>query len=286
MDLQLTQKKYWDEYLQNIDTTFGYIEKYSSILTCDKNNSTLNLYTKDKNSTFRFQKKYEAYTGENPGDKLQEGDLRTPVGIYKITKKLKKLDSFYGPLAFVTSYPNLYDKYRSKNGHGIWIHGLPTQQERDEFTKGCIAINNSAIECLEKKIDIDNTLLIINETKVEKNISKETLATILSQLYMWRYSWLYNDIESYLNFYSNNFVRADKMDLERFKRYKTRIFKKNEKKTIIFNDINVIRYPNNENIYQITFKEIYKSTSFSFTGEKTLMVRTDQQNNIKIFIEK
>jgi len=286
MDLQLTKKEYWDKYIQNIDTSFGYIEKYSSILTCDKNSSTLNLYKKDKNSTFKFIKRYDAYTGKEAGDKVKEGDLRTPIGIYKITKKLKKLDSFYGPLAFVTSYPNIYDRFKGKDGHGIWIHGLPTGQERDQFTKGCIAIDNSGIKCLDKNIKIENTLLIINKTKVPKNISKEKLSTILSQLYMWRYSWIYNDIDTYINFYSKDFIRDNKMDIERFKRYKTRIFKKNEKKTILFNDISVIKYPNTNNIYQITFKEIYRSSTFKFTGDKMLMVQLDDLNSMKIFTEK
>jgi murein L,D-transpeptidase YafK len=286
MDMKLAQKEYWSEYLQDKDTTFGYLETYSSILTCNKTDSTLNLYKRDENSTFKLQKEYAAYTGKKPGDKVKEGDLRTPIGIYEITKRLNNVDPFYGPMAFVTSYPNLYDKYRGKNGHGIWIHGVPTEQNRDEFTKGCIAINNVAIESLDEKIKIDDTLLIIDEAEISKNISKERLVTILSQLYMWRYSWLYNDIDTYLNFYADDFSRADKMSLNQFKRYKTRIFRKNESKTIIFNDINIVRYPNTQNIFQITFNEIYRSKSFSFTGKKTLIVRVDTLNNIKIFIEK
>ena len=286
MDMKLAQKEYWSEYLQDKDTTFGYLETYSSILTCNKTDSTLNLYKRDENSTFKLQKEYAAYTGKKPGDKIKEGDLRTPIGIYEITKRLNNVDPFYGPMAFVTSYPNLYDKYRGKNGHGIWIHGVPTEQNRDEFTKGCIAINNVAIESLNEKINIDDTLLIIDEAEISKNISKERLVTILSQLYMWRYSWLYNDIDTYLNFYADDFSRADKMSLNQFKRYKTRIFRKNERKTIIFNNINIVRYPNTQNIFQITFNEIYRSKSFSFTGKKTLIVRIDTLNNIKIFIEK
>ena len=59
------------------------------------------------------------------------------------------------------------------------------------------------------------------------------------------------------------------MNAETFKRYKTRVFAKLEKKTITFNNLNVIPYPNHDNMYEITFKEIYISDSFSFTGEKT-----------------
>ena len=286
MDLQLSKKEYWDNYLKNIDTTFGYIEKYSSVLTCNKDKSTLNLYKKNKKHKFKLEKKFSAYTGKKKGDKLTEGDLRTPIGIYDITKKITKIDAFYGPLAFVTSYPNLYDTYKGKDGHGIWIHGLPTDQERDEFTKGCIAINNSSLKSLDKKIEIDTTLLIINSSKVDKNISKKKLSSILSQIYMWRYSWIYSDINKYLSFYSNNFVREDGMNFDRFKRYKTRIFKKNEKKKIIFKNLNVIKYPNTKNIYQVTFQEIYNSNSFSFKGNKVLIITLDKKNRLKIFTEK
>ena len=145
MDIELTKETYWSEYLQKIDTTFGYIESNSKILTCNKESSTINLYVKDNNNTYNFKKTYTAFTGKNKGDKTKEGDRKTPIGIYQITKKLSKktkLDPFYGPVAFVTSYPNSYDKYRGKNGHGIWIHGLPILRERDEFTRGCIAIDN------------------------------------------------------------------------------------------------------------------------------------------------
>jgi len=286
MDLELTQKAYWSEYIKNIDTTFGYIESYSSVLACDKNKSTLVLYKHDENKTFTLEKNYNAFTGEVDGDKVREGDLKTPLGVYRLTKKISQLDPFYGPLAFVTSYPNTYDKYRGKNGSGIWIHGLPIEQERDEFTKGCIAINNINITELDKKIDIKKTLLIINQSQLTQTTTKEKLSSILSQLYLWRYTWLYNDIEGYLNFYADNFVRNDGMKIDEFKNYKKRIFAKNEKKEIIFNDINIIPYPNTTNIFQVTFKEYYTSSSFQFIGDKTLMIKVDDNHNIKIFTEK
>lgn len=285
MDLELTQREYWDSYLKTVDTTFGYIESYSSILTCNKEKSTLSLY-EFKDKKFHLVKDYSAFTGKIKGEKSKEGDLRTPIGIYNLTQKLSKVDSFYGPLAFVTSYPNLYDKYKGREGHGIWIHGLPLNQERDDFTKGCIAIDNTNLECLDKTIDIEKTMLIINPAKTQKNISKDKLAQILSQLYMWRYTWLYNDIVGYLNFYANDFVRSDGMDIERFTDYKKRVFGKKEDKTIIFNNINVVPYPNLKDTYQVTFKEFYKSDSFKFSGDKTLLLRLTEDNKIKIFTEK
>jgi len=289
MDNELTQIDYWSEYLKNKDTQFGYIEGYSNILACNKEKSTLSLFVKGSDENYEFKREHNAYTGKNSGDKVREGDQKTPVGIYKIVEKLSKdtnLDPFYGPLAFVTSYPNSYDKLRGKNGSGIWIHGLPTKRTRDKFTRGCIAINNSNIECLGQNIRIDDTLLIIDSEEVKQDISKEVLASLLSELYKWRYAWLYNDINSYLNFYSDNFIRDDGMKFSRFQSYKTRVFKKIEKKSIIFNNINIVPYPNSENIFQITFKEFYTSSSFSFEGDKVLIVKISKNNNFKILTEK
>jgi len=285
MDADLASKKYWDAYIQDIDTSFGYIESYKNILACDKSNSTLTLYTKDANQSFVNIKDYSAFTGEVKGDKVREGDLRTPIGVYKLLKKLSKVDSFYGPMAFVTSYPNSYDKYRGKNGSGIWIHGLPLAQERDSYTKGCIAINNPSIECLDRHIDIKETILIISEETRQESISKKSLSNVLAQLYAWRYAWLYNDITTYLDFYDDTFLRFDGMNINNFSKYKTRIFKKNETKTILFNGINVIPYPGTDDMYKVTFSEIYKSNSFSFVGDKVLIVKL-QDSKIKIITEK
>ena len=286
LDKSLTDTQYWKNYLQDKDTKFGYIESYTNILLCDKSKSELLIYSKDANSTYQLRKEYNAFTGKLKGDKIREGDLKTPIGVYDITKKISKVDSFYGPMAFVTSYPNLYDRYKKKTGQGIWIHGLPTDQKRDEFTKGCIAINNKSIECLNKNIDIKKTVLIIQENSKNSTApSKETLATLLSQLYTWRYDWLYNNLEGYLTFYAQDFKRYDGMTRKRFEQYKKRVFAKNETKTILFSNINIVAYPNIKNGFRVTFKEDYKSNSFSFTGEKTLIVKLEN-NKMQIITEK
>lgn len=287
MDLELTNTSYWSQHLQGRDTSFGYIESYNSVLICNKEKSTLKLYKYNAKKKFTLAQNYSAYTGQIAGDKKREGDLKTPLGIYTITKKISKLDSFYGPLALVTSYPNTFDKYKGKDGSGIWIHGLPTQeQKRDDYTKGCIAINNANLVKLDKEIDIDSTMLIINPSKTLKEVSKKTLSTILAGLYAWRYSWLYNHTQKYLSFYSSKFVRDDGMNYKKFIKYKTRIFAKQETKQIIFNDINVIPYPNTSNIFQITFKEYYSSRSFTFEGDKVLIIKVDKKNHFVILTEK
>jgi murein L,D-transpeptidase YafK len=286
LDYALTKKKYWLNYLSKQDTKFGYLEKYPNLLACDKERATLNLYAKDSNNNYILKSKNGAFTGKNSGDKQTEGDLKTPIGVYElVNKRDSNLDPFYGPLAFVTSYPNVYDQFQGKDGHGIWIHGLPEDGDRDSFTKGCIAIDNSELKSLDKKVNIENTLLIIDDNAIKNNVSKETLATLLADLFKWRYAWLYNKLDMYLSFYAEDFRRYDGVQFSDFKRYKTRVFQKEEKKKIIFSDINVVPYPNLQDVYQISFEERYKSDSFQFSGNKTLMVRF-LNNRMQIFMEK
>ena len=86
MDLELTQREYWDSYLKTVDTTFGYIESYTSILTCNKERSTLTLYQL-KNKKFDFVKDYSAFTGKMKGEKSREGDsYRREVDVIFIIK--------------------------------------------------------------------------------------------------------------------------------------------------------------------------------------------------------
>jgi murein L,D-transpeptidase YafK len=75
------------------------------------------------------------------------------------------------------------------------------------------------------------------------------------------------------------------MKIARFKQYKKRIFAKQEKKTILFKNLNVIPYPMHDNTFKIMFEEFYKSNSFTFHGKKTLIVKLEN-NAMKIITER
>ena len=277
LDIILKTKKYWLNYLQDKDIRYGYYESIKNILVCSKNKKELFVY---QNSNFKLTQtlKTSILVGKHKGDKRSEGDHKTPNGAYIFTKKLTKLDPFYGPLALVTSYPSTYDKLQNNSGHGIWIHGFPLDGKRDDYTKGCIALNNTTLKTLSKDIDYKNSILLIAPNNI-KQITKNDMSNILAQLYSWRYAWKYNDIQSYLSFYNKDFKKLNKTNLSQFARYKKRIFSKNQKKTIIFHNINISYYK--DNIYKITLEEIYKAPYYSFTGSKELYIKyVDQKISI------
>lgn len=275
---------YWESKLSQKDLRFGYYEATDTLLICGKDRASLNLYHKDQHERFTLLKSIPAFTGKYDGDKLNEGDRKTPIGIYTLTQKLSTVDPFYGPMAFVTSYPNLYDKIRGKNGSGIWIHGVPANGDRDSFTKGCIAINNDELTGLDQAIDYKNTLLLI-DSKLKEHTTLP-YASIISQLYKWRYAWKYNDLQSYLSFYDTTFVRFDGMEYYDFKMYKQRIFDKKESKEILFTNLNIIPYPGERaNLFMVTFDETYTSDKHNFSGQKTLMLLLNNDQSISIISE-
>ncbi len=279
---QLTKKEYWEESLAHKNLSYGYYESIEYVMLCQKNMKDITLYdTKQNKKLFHSS----VFIGKELGDKKKEGDMKTPIGAYKLTKRLTKLDPFYGPLALTTNYPNIFDKTNGKTGHGIWIHGLPEKEDRDDFTQGCIALDNNEIKKLDNSINIQNSVLVISEESFEPAI-KEHISTILSNVFLWRDSWKYSDIKTYLSFYSKDFKKSNGQNFKQFKRFKTKLFQRDESKTIKFSNINVIPYPNDmkKTIYKVIMDELYQTKSHRFDGKKELYVEVIG-DTIKILAE-
>lgn len=268
---------YWKSVLSNEDLRFGYLSSFDYILLSNKSTQALDVYK--RSNVNRFEKIFNTsiIVGEISGDKHFEGDLKTPVGAYEIVRKKELVDPFYGPLALVTSYPNLYDISKGKNGHGIWIHGVPTSSQREMYTQGCIAMENDSLLKLDDMIDYKSSMLLINEDNyIESNL--DDIATILASIYAWQHSWKVNDLVKYMSFYDDSFLRLKgrgvKEDIFEFRRYKNIIFSRNEIKQIVFSDINIIPYPNIENkkLFKIQMHQDYWAPSFRSSDIKTLYV--------------
>ncbi len=101
-------------------------------------------------------KEYPIMLGLNPvGHKLEKGDNRTPEGHYVLQGRNPQ--SRYHRSIHI-SYPNESDIRRAREkgldpGRYIAIHGLPVKSEEAEWdfierdwTNGCIAVTNKAIE--------------------------------------------------------------------------------------------------------------------------------------------
>lgn len=102
------------------------------------------------------------------GDKMKEGDFKTPEGRYVLDSRNQNSDYF---LAIHVSYPNSADRREAERlgvnpGGAIMIHGQPNVPSRSEayyrtqdWTNGCIAVSNSDM--------IDIWLMTSDNTPIE-----------------------------------------------------------------------------------------------------------------------
>ena len=99
--------------------------------------------------------------------KLQEGDGRTPLGIYYITstRDRKGLPEFYGAGALPISYPNAIDVYKGRTGSGIWLHGTPPNQfvRAPLASDGCVVLANPDMQRLLDQVSPGTTPVVIAE---------------------------------------------------------------------------------------------------------------------------
>ena len=83
-------------------------------------------------------------------DKWQEGDQRTPLGIYFVGRHIPgpRLPEFYGKGALTVNFPNDWDKAVGRSGSGIWLHGSPPDQfsRAPLATDGCLVLANPDLE--------------------------------------------------------------------------------------------------------------------------------------------
>ncbi|RXI35942.1 hypothetical protein CP986_04750 [Arcobacter aquimarinus] len=284
LEKSLRDINYWNNYLENKNVDFGYYETKKYVLLTQKEQLEISLYEKVQDD-YKLILRNNIIVGEVLGDKVFEGDKKTPEGAYELIEKKLQLDQFYGPLALVTNYPNTFDKSLNKNGSGIWIHGMPFNGDREKFTKGCIALDNNELVNLENSIDYTKTILLTSQDEFKK-ATKDEIALILSFIYKWKDAWKYSDINEYLSYYSKDFKRADRTDFNLFKEQKTRIFAKNETKTINLWNIDIAPYPNslNKRMFKVLMDEEYFSPTVKFYGKKELFLEIIN-NQVQILTE-
>lgn len=117
-------------------------------------------------------KTYKISLGKEPIEKKsEEGDGRTPEGVYSIDRR--KLKSSYHRALHV-SYPNQEDTAQARArdvspGGDIMIHGLPNGigfigklHTKRDWTLGCIAVTNPEIEEIWRAVADGTTVEIVH----------------------------------------------------------------------------------------------------------------------------
>lgn len=251
-----------------------YYSQYAFV--ADKAKRTLTIW-KETNDSYDFVAAHPMDMGKKEGDKRFLGDLKTPEGVYFFNKTYREneLDyNEYGVRAFVMDYPNYFDRMEKKTGYGIWLHAIPPSKTLYRGSRGCLVLRNEAIVSVEPYVDLTKTPIIVEDEVIydsKQNIAKEQ-NQINDWLKSWKAAWESKSIDSYMDFYHDNF-RWKKMNKAKWKTYKSSL---NEK----YDYINVKLFEptayQQKDEYVIRFLQKYQSDGLDDFGEKTLFVKRDQ----------
>ena len=182
-----------------------------TILVAETSTATLHRYSADQGQLKAVEKRRMSI-GQNGVAKQRTGDQRTPLGIYFVVEELdtSNLHEKYGPVAFPLDYPNAWDAFMERSGHGIWIHGVTpgagARPERD--TDGCIALPNEHLLSLKPYLTPLQTPVIVTR-EMHTADAAETSASrdeLLAALADWTDSFRRGDWYRYFNLYASDFV--------------------------------------------------------------------------------
>ena len=215
---------------------------------------------------------YYISAGKRGMEKFREGDEKTPIGVYYVTANLprSKLTDFYGSGAFPISYPNEWDKRLGRNGHGIWLHGTPsdTFSRPPRASNGCVVLSNRDLDALAKSLQVGLTPVIISE-KIEWQSIGELAAdrkALKDAIEQWRTDWEGRDTSRYMRHYSKKFASGNQ-NYSAWAQHKQTV---NAGKTWIkvgVSGLSMFRSPG-QNLVVVSFAQDYRSNNLENTMKK------------------
>ncbi|MDR3417895.1 MAG: L,D-transpeptidase family protein [Nevskia sp.] len=217
---------------------------------------------------------YYVTIARNGYGKQNAGDLRTPVGIYRVVGFTPggKLPPFYGAGAYPLNYPNAWDRVHGRTGSGIWLHGVPstTYARPPRASEGCVVLANNDLVDLKSLIVPGATPVVLSD-RVDW-LPQQTLAQereeLLHRIESWRTRWAALDTEAYLSFYGPDFHTDDGMDKTAFATFKRRVNVGKRHVDVKLRDLDLFSYPGEQNLVLAEFTLDYRSDNFSMSKRK------------------
>ncbi len=219
-------------------------------LVVDSKMSRLYVYQNIPNAAPKLVSDYYATQGAQGAFKLKEGDARTPIGTYFINGPVnQKLPDFYGYGALKIDYPNAWDKRKGRTGHGIWLHGTPSETyARPPYaSNGCVVLANPDVEMIFKLAKNGAMPIVVVEKLewVEVSAIEKNKATMLDALEKWRVSSEKADAKTLEKSYSKTFT-ANESDKKSIPMNPSKI---------ALNNVAVIEYPGEADMVITRFEQ-------------------------------
>ncbi|WP_127715765.1 murein L,D-transpeptidase family protein [Halobacteriovorax sp. HLS] len=292
--LLLSLSSFAEQYLP---TSLLMLEKNFShhVIVAEKSTHSLYLYS-NENGLPALVKEYPMATGKKAGDKIFQGDHRTPEGIYFFTDFLTHQDlldrhgkqgQIYGVGAFVMNYPNPIDQRAGKTGGGIWLHSTNDETRIDKGldSRGCVVATNSNLIEISKFLELNRTPIIVvhNMQYLTKTAWLKERSKLNDTLEQWLTGWQNENTELYFNSYhKEQFFDKFRGNYEQFKQYKRAVFNNAGTPKVEIEDVSIFRV---KDYAVISFQQIYTSNTINDIGRKTLYLKQDKYYEWKIVNE-
>jgi murein L,D-transpeptidase YafK len=180
-------------------------------------------YAPDK---YQVIKTFHTTVGKVKGDKEEEGDLKTPEGVYTFKARLTppSLKPKFGAMAFYINYPNPFDEMAGRTGFDIMLHSTnePDRLKQDFDSQGCVVVNNDEIKDLASYIRLTLTPILIF-ADLTPDYMKPSADPKLEVFFRdWIRNWEARDVESYITHYHSGF-KSGAMNKTAWKAYKSNL---------------------------------------------------------------
>ena len=272
------------------DTIAKYVPRYllqmqpdqKHAIVIDTQKARLYLYQND-NGRPRFVADYYVSHGKLGSDKRSEGDKKTPTGVYHVTDSLpaKKLGDLYGTGAFPINYPNEWDRRQGRKGHGIWLHGTPsdTFSRPPKASDGCVVLSNTDLDALSKNLQIGLTPVIISNSVEWLSFDdwQSERSALNKKIDEWRADWESRDVERYLKHYSPKF-KSKEANFEQFASQKRKVNAGKSWVKVKLSNLSMFRNPGAEELVVTIFEQDYQSNNLNNQMKKRqYWIREDGQ---------
>jgi murein L,D-transpeptidase YafK len=259
------------------------------VLIADASTATLWRFANGGDDVQQIDRQYMS-VGANGVGKQRAWDRKTPLGVYFVTGSLdtSKMHEKYGAAAFPLDYPNAWDRYNSRTGYGIWLHGVDRNDpERPPLdTDGCLALSNEALLQLADRLRPLVTPVVVareidwvssHSLRVRRNEFRAALET-------WRVSLQQEDLLTYLSLYHDDF-RHRNMDKSDWSAYRLRVFEARQLAQVSLQEVLLMADPETPNLYLSRFNQVLETNDGQVTTTKRLYWRREAENRWKIISE-
>ncbi|MCP4996936.1 MAG: L,D-transpeptidase family protein [Gammaproteobacteria bacterium] len=257
-----------------------------NVFTRDASDSTTVVVDKERRSAYlvdisndepRLIRQFDDLLfGENGGDKIMEGDKKTPEGVYRVTSFIPKdkLAPIYGSGAFPIDYPNPLDRAEGRNGSGIWLHGRDDNDPKKQVTRGCVAFNNSQISELQSVLKLDTPVIITQNaaflSPTDYDSQRQYFFSLLDRFIN---HWEAGDLEAMDQMIHPEYRGRGGMDKQTWLKRKADLAKDNPQRRIETGDLYAFRENGEQLVFD--FSQFYCARNIASVGRKRIYFKKD-----------